>query len=135
MLILRRLAIWFLETLLEALLLAVFFSIWLGCDFHECGHGIWLTFVWIGLMFFSTGYLLTTGIARAVWRGSTVKLYPVVGAVLFLFHFEILNYDVGGISNLKTRIALRIAGVCIVVACTYTGNLILRKWTMRRSVA
>ena len=64
-----------------------------------------------------------------------MRLYPVLAVVLFLVHFEILNYLAGGIFDLKKRVVIRVAGVCIVLACTFAGNLILRKWMVERSVA
>lgn len=133
MLILKRLAIWLIETSLEALLLAVVLVCLLGDDQHKYAKDLSVSFVWIGTMFFSTGYLFTTAIARAVWRGATVRLYPVVAVVLFLVHFEILNYSAGGIFDLRKRVVIRIVGVCIVLACTFVGNLVLRKWTVERS--
>jgi len=130
MLILKRLAIWFLETLLEALFLAVVLVSLFGCDQHAYGKCIGVSFVWIGTMFFSTGYLLTTAIARAVWRGMVVWLYSIVALVLFLIHFEILNHATGGMYDAPKRIVLRIAGGCIVLACTFVGTLLLRRWTL-----
>jgi hypothetical protein len=133
MLTLKRLAIWFLETVFEAFLLSVVLVCLLGDDQHKYAKDLSVSFVWIGTMFFSTGYLCTTAIARAVWRGGTVRLYPVLAVVLFLVHFEILNYSAGGIFDLKKRVVIRVAGVCIVLACTFAGNLILRKWMVERS--
>ncbi|MGH7489235.1 MAG: hypothetical protein ACREMY_27070 [bacterium] len=132
MLILKRLAIWLLETSLEALLLAVVLVSLFGCDQHAYGKCIGVNFVWIGTMFFSTGYLLTTAIARAVWRRDTVRLYPAVAAGLFLIHFEILNHATGGAFDPLKRVVIRIAGVCVVLACTFAGNLILRRWAVER---
>jgi len=133
MLTLKRLTIWFLETVFEAFLLSVVLVCLLGDDQHKYAKDLSVSFVWVGTMFFSTGYLFTTAIARAVWRGGTVRLYPVVAVVLFLVHFETLNYSAGGIFDLKKRVVIRVAGVCIVLVCTFAGNLILRKWMVERS--
>jgi hypothetical protein len=132
MLILKRLAIWLLEVVLEAFLLSVVLVCLLGDDQHKYAKDLTVSFVWIGSMFFSTGYLFTTAIARAVWRGRTVLLYPVVAVLLFLVHFEILNYSAGGVFDIQKRVVIRVAGVCIVLACTFAGNLTLRKWTVER---
>ena len=131
MLILKRLSIWLCETSLEALLLAGVLVSLFGCDQHAYGKCIGVTFVWVGTMFFGAGYLFTTAIARAVWRGGTVRLYPVVAVVLFLVHFEILNHAAGGAYDPPKRLVIRIAGVCIVLACTFVGNMVLRKWTVK----
>jgi hypothetical protein len=130
MLILKQLAIWLLETVFEALLLGVLLVCLVGDNQHQYAKDLSVSFVWIGTMFFSTGYLFTTAIARAVWRGSTVRLYPVVAVVLFLIHFEVLNYSAGGIFDLRMRLAIRIAGMCIVLACTFVGTQLLRRWTL-----
>jgi hypothetical protein len=49
--------------------------------------------------------------------------------VLFFVHFEILNHAAGGIFDAPKRTVIRIAGACIVVACTFAGTLLLRRWT------
>ena len=133
MLILKRLVIWLFETVFEAFLLSVVLVCLLGDNQHKHTKDLSVSFVWIGTMFFSTGYLFTTAIARAVWRGGTVRFYPVVAAVLFLVHFEILNHSAGGIFDLRKRLVIRIAGVCIVFACTFVGTLLLRRWRLAAS--
>ena len=126
---LKRLAIWFLETVFEAFLLSVVLLCLLGDDQHKYAKDLSVSFVWIGTMFFSTAYLFTTAVARAVWRGDTVRLYPLVAGALFLVHFEILNHSAGGIFDLRKRLVMRVAGMIIVLACTFVGNLLLRRWT------
>lgn len=125
----KRLLVWLLETVLEAALLSVVLLILSGYTRGTLFKDLAVGFVWIGTMFFSTGYLFTTAIARAVWRGGRVWLYPGVAMVLFFIHFELLNHSVGGIFRLPDRVVLRIAGACIVLACTFVGNLLLRRWT------
>jgi hypothetical protein len=129
MLILKRLAIWLFETSLEALLLAVVLVSLFGCDQHTYGKCIGVTSVWVGSMFFGTGYLFTTAIARAVSRGVSVWPYSVIALALFFIHFEILNHAAGGMYDAPKRIVLRLAGGCIVLACTFAGTLLLRHST------
>lgn len=129
MLILKRLSIWLLETALEALLLGMALSSLLGVTQHAYARDVAVGFVWISTMFFSTGYLLTTGIARAVWQPRRVWLYSMLAMLLFLVHFEILNYSAGGIFDAAKRTLIRIVGACIVFACTITGGAVLRKWS------
>ena len=121
--------VWFVETLLEALLLGVVLVCLLGDDQHAYVKDLTVSFVWIITMFFSTGYLFTTGIVRAVWRGGSVWLYPVAVLMLFFLHFEVLNHSAGGIFDAPKRTVIRIAGGCIVLACTLAGTLSLRRWT------
>ena len=130
---LKRLLVWFIETSLEGALLAVVLVRLFGCDQHPYGKCLAVNFVWIGTMFFSTGYLLSTGIARAMWRGRSMWIYSVVATVLFFIHFEILNYAAGGAFDPAKRSVIRVAGACIVFACTLAGTFALRKWGPARS--
>jgi len=129
MLILKRLATWLLETVLEALLLSVVLLSLSGYTRGALLKDLATGFVWITTMFFSTGYLFTTVIARAVWRRGRIWGYPVIALALFFVHFEILNHAIGGIFNPHDRVVIRIAGACIVLACTFAGTLALRRWT------
>lgn len=124
----KRIVVWLLETLLEALLLSVVLVCLLGDNQHRYAKDLAVSFVWIGTMFFSTGYLFTTVIARAAWRGRFAWLYSGVALVLFFIHFEILNHSAGGIFDAPKRAVIRIAGACIVLACTFVGTLLLRRW-------
>lgn len=128
MLILRRLSIWILETSLEAALLSVVLISLFGCDEHAYGKCLGINFIWIGTMFFGTGYLFSTGIVRAVWRGATVWLYPVVAVMLFFVHFEILNHAAGGMFDPSKRAVIRTAGGGVVLLCTMAGSLALQRW-------
>ena len=130
---LKRLLVWFIETSLEGALLAVVLVSLFGCDQHAYDKCLAVNFVWIGTMFFSTGYLLSTGIARALWRGRSIWIYPVVATLLFFIHFEILNYIAGGAFDTAKRSVIRVAGACIVFACTLAGTFALRKWGPARS--
>jgi hypothetical protein len=130
---LKQLLVWFLETSLEVALLAATLVSLFGCDQHAYGKCLAVNFVWIGTMFFSTGYLFSTGIARAIWRGRSTWIYSVVATVLFLIHFEILNYAAGGAFDPAKRSVIRVAGACIVFACTFLGSLVLRRWGPARS--
>jgi hypothetical protein len=126
----KRSVVWLSETVLEALLLSVVLVCLLGDKEHRYAKDLAVSFVWIGTMFFSTGYLFTTLIARAALRGRFMWLYPGVALVLFFIHFEILNHSAGGIFDVAKRAPIRIAGACIVLVCTSVGTLLLRRWTL-----
>jgi hypothetical protein len=131
--LIKRLMVWFFETVLEASLLSV---VLLGLSGYTRGtllKDLTVGFVWITTMFFSTLYLFTTAIARAVWRGGRVWVYPVIALALFFVHFEILNQAAGGIFKLPDRVVIRIAGAAIVLACTFAGTLVLQRWTAANS--
>src|ERR1700679_2601440 len=96
MLILRRLAVWVLETSVEALLLGILLAFRLGFDRHALMRDSLIYSVDVAVFFFTTGYLVTTLVARALWRGQRIaRWYPVVASVLFFIHFEIMNRSWG----------------------------------------
>ena len=135
MLILKRLAIWFLETFSEVLLLGLALIVLFGYDQHAFGKSLALYVSGILLLSFTTGYLLTTAVARGAWKGQSWWSYSVTAVALFLVHSEIFFLVSGG-STRPERIRMRIAGVSIVFACTLAGTFALRKWAppSRKSV-
>jgi hypothetical protein len=124
----KRIAVWFIETSSEALLLGLVLTLLLGHDQHAFMKDVFIYSSGISLLFFSTGFLITTLIARAVWRGWRPWLYPVVATALFFVHFEIMNLGVGGAFEPPARLRIRVAGACIVFVCTLAGTFALRKW-------
>jgi len=132
-LILKRLLIWVLEASLEAALLGLVLISLFGCDQHMYIKCLAVNFVWVGTMFCSTGYLLSTGIARTLWRFGSAWLYPAIATALFFIHFEILNYAAGGTFDPQKRSVIRVAGALIVLTCTFAGTFTLRKWALVRS--
>ena len=85
-------------------------------------------FVWVSMMFFSTGYVFTTGLARAIWQPGKAWLYPTVATVLFFIHFEILNHAAGGIFTPAMRAGVQFVGAFIAFSCTLAGTFALGKW-------
>jgi hypothetical protein len=79
MLILKRLAVWLIETSLEVLLLGLVLTLLLGHDQHAFLKDVLIYSSGIVLLFFTTGYLLTTTVARAVWRaGNYGRTQPLL---------------------------------------------------------
>jgi hypothetical protein len=128
MVILKRLVVWLIEMALEALLLGLILIVSLGYDHDALGKGLLTYAATISFMFFSTGYLLTTAVSRAVWKLRKLWSYPALATVLFLIHFEIMNVGVGGAFAPMNRLRIIVAGVCIVFACTMFGSFALRLW-------
>jgi hypothetical protein len=133
-LILKRLTVWFIETASEALLLGLVLTLLFGHDQHAFLKDVLIYSSGISLLFFSTGYLLTTIVARAVLRGRGSWLYPAIATALFFIHFEIMNVSLGGAFAPSTRLRVRVAGACIAFACTVVGTLALRRWTPEQPV-
>jgi hypothetical protein len=50
----------------------------------------------LALLFFSTGYLITTAISRTLWSGRKLWLYPIIAMALFVIQFEVMNVGLGG---------------------------------------
>jgi hypothetical protein len=130
LLILKRLAIWLLETSLEALLLALVLLVLFGYDRHDFAKDCLIYSLSISLMFFATGYLISTVILRASWHGKSSWLYSVIATPLFLIHFEIMNHSMGGSFGEADRYRVVTAGSAIAFSCTLVGTYLLKKWTL-----
>src|SRR5690349_11954343 len=94
--VLKRLTVWLFEMALQALTLDLIFiaSHWSKDD--NFGKDLAFLFQMTILLFFTTGYLFSTAIVRAMWRGRGVWWHPIILAALFLVHFESLNIRAGG---------------------------------------
>lgn len=129
MLILKRLAVWFVETSLEALLLGLALVGLFGYDQHAFGRSLGLYVSGIILFSFTTGYLLTTAVARGYWRRQTLWSYSATATVLYLIHSEIF-FRVSGGSTRPEKFSIQVVGACVVFACTFAGTLAIRGWTV-----
>jgi hypothetical protein len=133
MLILKRLSAWFVETSSEVVLLGLVLTVLLGHDQHAFFKDLSIYSSGVILLSVTTGYLLSTIVVRAVWRGRTLWSYPAIATVLFFIHFEIMNVGLGGAFEPSARVRIRAAGACIVFACTLAGTFVLRKWAPAHS--
>jgi len=78
------------------------------------------------------GYYLTTALAGVVWRSKKLWLYPAITATLFVIHTHIVFFRLKTDLSSSGRAAeppFLVGGVCIVLACTFGGNWLLRQWT------
>ena len=135
MLILKRLAVWFMEMSSEALLLSVFMGIFSFFAYTPGDNKIyardWLAFLAAIVVVFMAqfGYLVTTIIVRIFWTNRTSRLHPVISVVLFSIHLQIFFFVTGGL-HMSERLAINTGGACIVFACTFAGGQALRKWEL-----
>jgi hypothetical protein len=129
--ILKRLAVWLFEMALQALMLGLFLIVSHWSDENAFGKDLLFFFQTTILLFFTTGYLFSTAIVRAIWRGRGVWWHPIIMAALFLVHFEILNVRAGGAFEPPERLRLQVAGTCIAFACALPGGWFLRRWIRR----
>jgi len=133
MLILGRVVIWISETAVEGFLLGcVLVTLVGGCRSDPLYHCLSSSFVAVAIsFFFATGYLLTTFIARMIWRGRSVWAYSVLATALFLAHFEVVSRSQGVELTPMVGAVIRIAGGCIIFAATVVGTLVLRRLPSR----
>jgi hypothetical protein len=129
--ILKRLAVWFLEMALQAVMLGLFLIASSGYDEHAFGKDLLFFFNIIPLLLCTAGFLLCTGIILAAWISLASWSYPTIAAALFLIHFEVLNIGVGGAFEPPDRLRIRVAGVCLAFGCTFVGGWLLREWVTR----
>ncbi len=132
MLILKRFAIWLFETSLGALLLGLALIGLFGYYQHAFGRSLGLYVSGIVLFSFTTGYLLTTVVARIVWKGQKLWSYSAIAAVLFLIHSEVFFVVSGGSTRLQ-KLLIQAVGACVVFACTFLGSVILQKCVSKRN--
>jgi len=138
-LILKRIPVWLLETAFEAILLGVLlllFAARYGTDPQRDGYWRYLAFTTVAtveVFMWHCGYLLTTAIVGIFFRARKLWIYPAVASLLFLAH---LQYLVGiTVWDPREKLLVRVGGVCIVFACTFLGNYLLRKWSVVGSSA
>jgi hypothetical protein len=133
----KRLIVWAIETVIEAVLVGQSLG-WLSTPFHAFAfppvtmHDLFLGAIFVGVMFFVTGYLLTTLIGRLL-MGKHLS-YPVVAIVLFLIHFEIMSVSMGGAFEPPMRMRVLLFGMLITSVVTAAGSLTLRKWEKSEEV-
>jgi hypothetical protein len=132
MLILKRLLIWFVETCFEVLLLGLALLAMFGYDQGAFVKGLGFYTSALTLLSVTTGYLLTTVVARGAWKSQKLWSYSAVATVLFLIHSQIFFHAATGATR-SERLSMQLAGCCVVFACTIAGTFALRQWAPARS--
>jgi hypothetical protein len=105
MLILKRLAVWLIETAAEAVLLSLFMNMWWGYSdpvnrgflFQLSGWAL----VILTVFMLGSGYLITTAILRIAWKSQRLWTYSVASAMLVLAHLQIFFLCGQWIANLQ----------------------------------
>ena len=129
----KRLLVWLGETTSQALLLSLLLSGLFGHDQYTFGRGLVIYAGEILIMFTVTGYVLTTAIARAMWRRDGSRFYPLVCTALFVIHFELLNVGIGGAFAPPDRRTVLAVGSIAAFLTTLAGTLVLRQRTAVKS--
>jgi hypothetical protein len=123
----KRVVVWFIETLSEILLLGIVLVVLLGHDPNAFLKALSAYSSGIALLFFTTGYLLTTLLVRAIWNGQALWIYPAIATGLYFIHFEIMNVSLHGAFAPSDRLVIRVGGACVVLVCTFAGTWLLRR--------
>ena len=144
-LVLKRLTVWLLESVCEALLLSLLFILYIRLHFgpdQQWSHAKQLLFFFVAILFvfmFASGYLLTTAVFGVVARSQRVWLYPGIAALLYVAHLHVaFGGGHSGVSlahwDLPQSFTLQAGGACVVFACTLIGTTLLRRWVTRVDV-
>lgn len=129
MALLKRLTVWLLEILCQALLLMMFLT-FLGGLGEDSGQrnladDLVIAFVATVVVFMvGSGYLVTTAICRVAWKSQNLWAYSAAAAVLFVVHEQFLFTGLSVPSVLNVQI--QVAGACIAFICTFVGGWFLR---------
>ena len=120
----RRLLVWFVEMLCQAVLIPIVEMALAG--FPRDSPWAFVVLVWSFSVFImlGSGYLLTTVVFRLLVTTKQIWAYPVVAAFLFVIHLQFFNT---GFDPLF-KIGLQIGGAVVVFVCTMIGSWFLRKW-------
>jgi hypothetical protein len=80
---------------------------------------------------FATGYLATTAVARMLISTRVLWIYPVVAAVLYSIHLEIMFVAMRGTGWTRgEQLVVRMGGAAVVFVCALGCSVLLRRWTL-----
>lgn len=123
----KRIAVWLIETLSEILLCGIVLVVLLGHDPSTYLETLLAYSSGVALLLFTTGYLFTTLLVRAIRNGQTLWIYPAIATGLYFIHFEIMNVLSHGAFAPSDRPIIRAACACVVLVCTFVGSWLLRR--------
>lgn len=127
MTVLRRLAVWLIETCCEAILLMLMILVTSAPSAQRTiVDDVPLAFFGTVIVFMiGSGYWLTTALGRLFLSSRNLCVYPTISAVLFIVHEQFLfsGWKVPDGAHLQTQIL----GACLVFICTFIGSVFLRR--------
>ncbi len=132
LLMLRRMTVWFIETLCAAVLLAAFLIVWYGPSGIGIMREVFGTVVMIIFVSGRTGYVATTLICRLLWKWQIALWYSAAAAVLCIVHGLYFFISIGTADD-PDHIFILMAGACAVFVCTLAGSYVLLRWERPRS--
>ena len=138
MLILKRVAIWIPERLIECCLLGGLFGYLLLRSSTDISPTVrdWLSGFWrfgvvVAVFLFLHGYYVTTAFFGVVWRSAKIWLYPTITSALFVLHTHIVFMRAGSDFSPEARameFPFALGGASIVFSCSLVGNFVLSRW-------
>src|SRR5207237_6763411 len=128
----KRIVVWLMEVAAEALLLGCLLGALVASQIGLL-YGVIASVLAVPVLLFLHWYYLTRALAAAV-RSIRPKLYPLIAATLFVIHMHVvfvrLKPDMSFLGKAK-ELPFLAGGACVVFACAYGGNWLLRMWVRR----
>ena len=97
-------------------------------------YGVVVSALAVPVVLFLHGYYITRALAGMLLRIHNTWLYPAIAAALFVAHMYFAlarsNSDLTPFAQAK-ELPFLAGGACIVFACAFIGDRLLRKWTRR----
>ena len=131
--VVKRLAVWVLEVLIEAILFGCLLGVLVA---SETGlfNGVFGSVLAVPVVLFLNGYYLTRALAGLAWKSGSHWLYPLLAAAIFVGHVYFAVSNSRGSFTPLARAAVTpflTGGACIVFACAYGGNRLCQMWVRR----
>jgi hypothetical protein len=127
---LKRIVVLLIELVAEAVLLGLLFGVLMSSQTGLL-YGVVDGSLILPVILFLNWYYLTRSVAGLALRFHRPWLYPTVVAGIFIAHMcYIITPSRLGLTPFGHATVLRfiVGGVCIVFACAFAGDWLLRKW-------
>jgi hypothetical protein len=126
----KRVFVWFIEVLAEALLLGCLLGALLSSQIG-LRYGVIGSILAVPVVLFLHGYYLTRAIAGVVCMTKGRWLYPVVAAGLFVAHVYFAFAQSKSALSPEALVMepfFLVGGACVVFGCAFVGGYFLRRW-------
>jgi hypothetical protein len=115
------------ETLLFGCVLGALASNQIGFRYGFVG-----SVIAVPVLLYLHGYYLTRVFFGVIWRSQTRWAYPALAAALFVAHMSFAFFGLRSDTNpvpWAIEVPFIAGGACVVFACAFAGNWLLRRWT------
>lgn len=128
---LKRIVVWLIEVLTEALLLGCLLGALVSSKIGLL-NGVIGSALALPVVLFLNWYYVTRALAGLASRSRNPWLYPAIVAVVFVVHMHLafarLKSDLSPFGQ-AVELPFLVGGGCIVFVCALGGNRLMRKWT------